>query len=71
MAGITLVQAQAQLTTWLDASTKIASGQSYNIGNRTLTRADVKYLQEQIEYWNKMVNTLSSGGVVARGITPI
>lgn len=40
-----------KLKTWLDAEEAIATGQSYQIGNRTLTRADLKQVREQMEYW--------------------
>lgn len=40
-----------KLITWLDAEEAIATGQSYQIGNRTLTRADLKQVREQMEYW--------------------
>ncbi len=71
MAGITLAQAEAQLATWLEASTKIAAGQSYSIGNRTLTRADVRHLNDQVAFWDARVKSLSRGGVSIGGITPI
>lgn len=40
-----------KLKTWLDAEEAITTGQSYQIGNRTLTRADLKQVREQMEYW--------------------
>ena len=45
MAGITLAQAEAQLALWLTASEKVAKGQSYTIGDRSLTRADARATQ--------------------------
>lgn len=36
---------------WLDAEEAVASGQSYQIGTRMLTRADLKQIREQMEYW--------------------
>jgi len=73
MAGITLAQAEAQLSAWLDASTAVAQGQSYTIGARSLTRADAKEIREQIDYWENKVQKLSSGsgGIRVRGITPV
>lgn len=70
MAGITLTQAEAQLTAWLSASTAVASGQAYTIGSRSLTRADAKEIRKQIEFWDSMVKSLDRGGVRVRGITP-
>lgn len=40
-----------RLQIWLDAEEAVASGQSYQIGTRMLTRADLKQIREQIEYW--------------------
>lgn len=59
MAGITLAQAEAQLATWIDADTKVASGQSYEIAGRRLTRADAAEITGKIEYWNNKVISLT------------
>lgn len=63
MAGITLADAEAHLATWLAAETAIATSQSYTItsgeSTRTLTRADLSKVREQIEYWQKWVDRLS------------
>jgi len=42
---------QQKLNTWLAAEEAIATGQSYQIGSRTLTRADLKQVREEMEYW--------------------
>lgn len=42
---------QRKLNTWLAAEEAIATGQSYQIGTRVLTRADLKQVREQMEYW--------------------
>lgn len=39
------------MQTWLDAEQAIATGQSYRIGNRELTRADLTQVRNQMEYW--------------------
>ena len=41
MAGITLETAQKQLDLWIAAEEKVTHGQSYQIGNRSLTYADL------------------------------
>lgn len=73
-AGISLEQAQAKLTTWLAADDKIAAGQSYTIGGRTLTRANSKEVRENIDYWNNLVQKItrsnSRGGIRVRGGVP-
>ena len=42
---------QQKLNTWLAAEESVATGQSYQIGSRTLTRADLKQIREEMEYW--------------------
>lgn len=59
MTGITLETAQRQLEIWLDAEKKVARGQSYQIGNRSLTRADLGKIAERIDYWSNKVTELS------------
>lgn len=41
-----------KLQTWLNAEEAIATGQKYQIGTRTLTRADLKAVREEMEYWS-------------------
>lgn len=74
MAGITLAQAQAKLTLWMTADDRVANGQSYSIGGRTLSRADAKLIRENIKFWNDWVVRLSdggNGGLLVKAITPI
>ncbi len=74
MAGITLAQAQAKLAIWMEADDKVANGQSYSIGGRSLTRADAKMIRENIRFWNDWVTRLSdggNGGATVVAITPI
>lgn len=72
MAGITLAQAEAQLAVWVAANTAVASGQSYSIGSRQLTRVNSKEILEQLEFWDGKVKELSRGttGMRIRGGTP-
>lgn len=42
-----------KLKTWLAAEEAVATGQSYQIGTRMLTRADLKQIREQMEYWGR------------------
>lgn len=73
MAGITLAQAETQLAAWLAALEKISVGQSYTIttgtGSRSLTRANLADVQQQVEYWDGQVKRLSRGGISVRGAT--
>lgn len=59
MAGITLAQAKQQLEAWLQASMKVSAGQSYEIGNRKMTRANLADIQKQIDYWDGKVKELT------------
>jgi Flp pilus assembly protein TadG len=70
MAGITLAQAEAQLTAWLAADSAVAGGQAYSIAGRSLTRANAKEITAKIEFWDQKVKTLSRGGRAIKGVTP-
>ncbi len=41
-----------KLKTWLEAEDAVAAGQSYQLGTRMLTRASLKQIREQIEFWS-------------------
>jgi len=71
MAGITLAQAEAKLALWMEADDKVASGQSYSIGGRSLSRADGKLIKENIMSWDRKVKELSDGGIKVRAVTPV
>jgi predicted transcriptional regulator len=60
-AGITLVEAQAQLDAYKKASLAVANNQSYTIGSITFTRANLSDINKAITYWSKMVADLSGG----------
>jgi len=71
MAGITLAEAEAKLTTWMEADDKVATGQSYAYpGGPNLTRADAKLIQDNITFWERKVERLTRGGIRVRGVTP-
>lgn len=42
---------EEKVATWLAAEDAIATGQRYQIGTRMLTRADLKAVREELEYW--------------------
>ena len=60
MAGITLAQAQAQLSAYLAAETAVLSGQRYEIAGRTLQRANLAEIQSGIQTWHNRVTLLTS-----------
>lgn len=70
MAGITLVQAEAKLAEWLAADTAVASGQSYTIGGRQLSRAQAAEIRNNITFWDEKVQKLNRGGIRIIGGTP-
>lgn len=72
MTAISAATAQAQLDLWVAASAAVAKGQSYQIGDRALTRADAAQIREMITFWEAKLSAANSGrgGPVLRGITP-
>lgn len=70
MAGITLSQAESKLTLWLAAEETVAGGQSYAIGDRSLTRADLGMIAERVNYWDTKVKDLTGDDYIrVRGVT--
>jgi hypothetical protein len=50
----------------------VLNGQSYSIGERKLTRADLAEIRDGIAYWEKKVQRLSrGGGARVRGVRPV
>lgn len=60
MAGITLETAQKHLDAWLEAELTVTTGQSYTIGSRVLTRANLTEIRNTVDYWNKKVIALEN-----------
>lgn len=53
-----LERAKIHLDAWYKAELAISTGQSYSIGSRSLTRANLSEVVKQIEYWKKEVAKL-------------
>lgn len=73
MAGITLQDAETQLAAYLAAERAVLASQSYTIGGRSLTRADLAEIRSGIDSWNSRVVQLSrsaTGRSRARTIVP-
>jgi len=75
MAGLTLAQAEAQLAAYLAAETAALSGQSYRIGDRMLTRADLAEIRAGLDVWQARIvelanSTTVTGRTRARTIVP-
>lgn len=56
--GIDLKTAQEHLDQWLEAELELTTHQSYQIGKRSLTLADLDMVGERITYWSGMVEML-------------
>lgn len=61
MPAWTLADAQRHLDLWLEADAAVATGQSYKIGTRSLTRANVDEIENRIKFWRKEVSRLEAG----------
>ena len=57
----TLEDAKQNLAMWLAAERAVATGQSYRIGTRSLTRASLKEITERIRFWRGEVARLECG----------
>lgn len=74
MAGIDLAMAESQLTMYMDAEKKVLLGQAYSMGDRSLTRADLKEIRAGIEHWDGKVKRLSRssrGGMKVRRVVVV
>ena len=60
MAGITLKIAEKHLNAWLETELTVKTKQSYTIGSRNLTRADLSDIREQIVFWESKVAQLEN-----------
>ena len=61
MAGWTLEQARTHLNAYLEADLALATGKSYKIGSRNLTRIDAQEVKERIQFWSNEVERLEAG----------
>lgn len=58
----TLETAKKHLNAWLEAELAVSTGQSYRIGSRQLTRADLAEIRQQIKFWRQEVARLEGRG---------
>lgn len=58
MAGITLEEAKIHLGAWLKAELEVTSHQSYTIGTRSLSKANLGEIKKQIEFWQSKIDNL-------------
>lgn len=62
MAGIDITTAKNHLAAWLEAELTVTTNQSYTIGGRSLTRANLAEIRKQIEFWSNKVSELENIG---------
>ena len=58
MAGLTLAQLETRLAAYIAAEAKILAGQSYRIGDRAVTRADLQWVQAGIKECQAQIREL-------------
>lgn len=78
MSAFTEIICREKLQEYMNAETAVLSGQSYKIGSRALTRADLQWIQEGITLWSKRLealggsiepgHTTNSGGIVVKRV---
>ncbi len=61
--ALTLAEAQELRAAYKAALLAVASGKSYQIGQRNLTRADEAFIRDQFAYWDAQVDLLSGASV--------
>ena len=75
MAGITLAQAEAQLTLYINAEAAVLSGQRIRLGDKDITRADLDMVQRGIATWEARVQRLTrlatGSGIRVRQVVPL
>jgi hypothetical protein len=60
MAGIDITTARTHLAAWLEAEIAVTTNQSYTIGSRSLTRANLSEIREQIKFWENKISELEN-----------
>ncbi|KNF08545.1 hypothetical protein CLPU_6c00310 [Gottschalkia purinilytica] len=58
MSIITKERVREHLEAWLNAELAVTTGQSYSIGSRQLTRANISEIRKQIDYWENRLKAL-------------
>ena len=59
--GYSLEEARQELELWKEAKRAAATGKSYQMGSRQLTRYDLSEIDKQIAFFAKAVEALASG----------
>jgi hypothetical protein len=59
--GYTQTEARAELELWKEAKRAAATGKSYMIGSKQLTRYDLAEIDRQIAFFAEIADALSTG----------
>lgn len=59
---VTLDFAKDRVAIYYEAEAKVLGGQSYTVGGRSLTRANLAEIRDGILYWQGQVDRLTSTG---------
>jgi hypothetical protein len=59
--GVTLAELRALRAAWYAAELAVATGQSYTIGDRTLTRADAAFITKQLAKYDAQLSAIEAG----------
>jgi len=62
MSAYTKEEAQAALVVWKAALNSVASGQSYTIAGRSLTKANLKEIKDMVDWFAAQVEQADRGG---------
>ncbi|MCT4662058.1 MAG: DUF6148 family protein [Tissierellales bacterium] len=57
-----LQTAQRMLDKWIEAEEKVMSGQSYSMGSRSLTHANLNEIGNRIKFYQREVGKLKNRG---------
>lgn len=66
MSWISIEEARSTLKMWIEAERAVATGQSYKIGTRSLTRANLADIRESIQFWRREIARLEAKHTGAR-----
>lgn len=70
-SSLELAEAQDMLRRWREAEKACATSQSYTIGSRSLSRANLSEIAKRIEYWENRVAALKRGSDGGRRVIRI
>jgi hypothetical protein len=59
--AIDAATAQTQLDLWIAADSAVATGQSYSIAGRSLSRVNAAEITAKIDYWEKKLARATRG----------